>query len=447
MSDFSFWDIVRNLAVGLQWTLLLSLVAFVGGGLIGLLVMTMRISRKAFPRHVARTYIELFQGTPLLMQLFLVFFGIALLGVDISPWLAAAIALTLFTSAYLAEIWRGCVESIAHGQWEASASLALNPLEQLRYVILPQALRIAVAPTVGFSVQVVKGTAVTSIIGFTELTKTGGMLANATFEPFMVYGLVALGYFLLCYPLSLSARYLERRLHAYGDHHVLKGIDLTVEEGQVVAIIGRSGSGKSTLLRTLNGLESINDGVIEVDGEYLDAARADLRSLRQKVGMVFQQFNLFPHLTVGENVMLAPQVVQKVPKAKAAQLARQMLERVGLGEKFDAFPDRLSGGQQQRVAIARALAMSPKVLLCDEITSALDPELVNEVLSVVRQLAKDGMTLIMVTHEMRFAREVGDKLVFMHQGKVHEVGDPKTLFANPKTPEFANFIGSVEQPG
>ena len=187
--------------------------------------------------------------------------------------------------------------------------------------------------------------------------------------------------------------------------------------------------------------------MIEVDGEYLDAARADLRSLRQKVGMVFQQFNLFPHLTVGENVMLAPQVVQKVPKAKAAQLARQMLERVGLGEKFDAFPDRLSGGQQQRVAIARALAMSPKVLLCDEITSALDPELVNEVLSVVRQLAKDGMTLIMVTHEMRFAREVGDKLVFMHQGKVHEVGDPKVLFANPQTAELANFIGSTEQPG
>ena len=215
MSDFSFWDIVRNLAhrpamdAGCCRWWRLSVAA-----LIGLLVMTMRISRKAFPRNLARTYIELFQGTPLLMQLFLVFFGIALLGVDISPWLAAAIALTLFTSAYLAEIWRGCVESIAHGQWEASASLALNPLEQLRYVILPQALRIAVAPTVGFSVQVVKGTAVTSIIGFTELTKTGGMLANATFEPFMVYGLVALGYFLLCYPLSLSARYLERRLHA-----------------------------------------------------------------------------------------------------------------------------------------------------------------------------------------------------------------------------------------
>ena len=229
----------------------------------------------------------------------------------------------------------------------------------------------------------------------------------------------------------------------YGNNHVLKGVDLSIEQGEVVAIIGRSGSGKSTLLRTLNGLESINDGVIEVDGEYLDAARADLRSLRQKVGMIFHQFNLFPHLSVGENVMLAPQLVKKTSNADARKLAQQMLDRVGLGNRFDAYPDQLSGGQQQRVAIARALAMSPKVLLCDEITSALDPELVSEVLSVVRELAREGMTLVMVTHEMRFAREVGDKLVFMHQGKVHEMGDPKVLFDAPQTPELANFIGSV----
>ncbi len=229
----------------------------------------------------------------------------------------------------------------------------------------------------------------------------------------------------------------------YGTNHVLKGVDLKVEEGEVVAIIGRSGSGKSTLLRTLNGLESINDGVIEVDGQYLDAQRSDLRALRQKVGMVFQQFNLFPHLSVGENVMLAPQVVKKTDRAESRRLAEKMLERVGLADKFNAFPEQLSGGQQQRVAIARALAMSPRVLLCDEITSALDPELVNEVLSVVRELAKEGMTLIMVTHEMRFAREVGDKLVFMHQGRVHEVGAPKDLFSAPATPELANFIGSI----
>ena len=211
--DFTFWDILRNLLVGLQWTLLLSLVAFACGGVAGLLLLLARISPLQPLRVLARGYIELFQGTPLLMQLFMVFFGIALLGVDVSPWLAAAVALTLFTSAFLAEIWRGCVESISHGQWEAAESLAMTRLEVLRHVVLPQAMRIAIAPTVGFSVQVVKGTAVTSIIGFTELTKTGGMLANATFEPFMVYGLVALGYFLLCYPLSLAAYRLERRLN------------------------------------------------------------------------------------------------------------------------------------------------------------------------------------------------------------------------------------------
>ena len=237
------------------------------------------------------------------------------------------------------------------------------------------------------------------------------------------------------------------RLHKfYGKNHVLRGIRLDVEEGEVVTIIGRSGSGKSTLLRTLNGLESIDDGVIEVDGAVLEVDRADpaaLRVLRLKVGMVFQQFNLFPHLSAGQNVMLAPQVVKRAPKAECEEIARRMLERVGLAEKFDAFPDQLSGGQQQRVAIARALAMSPKVLLCDEITSALDPELVNEVLGVVRQLAAEGMTLIMVTHEMRFAREVSDKLVFMHEGRIHESGDPQEMFTRPATPEFASFIRSL----
>ncbi|MDU9405625.1 amino acid ABC transporter permease [Pseudomonas sp. zfem004] len=216
MMDFTLWDIVRNLLTGLQWTLLLSLVAFVCGGVMGLLMLLARISDNGFLRLAARGYIELFQGTPLLMQLFMVFFGIALFGIDVSAWAAAAVALTLFTSAFLAEIWRGCVESIPRGQWEASASLALSRGEQLRHVVLPQALRLALAPTVGFSVQVVKGTAVTSIIGFTELTKTGGMLANATFEPFLIYGLVSLGYFILCFPLSLGARHLERRLHVAG---------------------------------------------------------------------------------------------------------------------------------------------------------------------------------------------------------------------------------------
>ncbi|WP_136807684.1 amino acid ABC transporter ATP-binding protein [Desulfosediminicola flagellatus] len=229
----------------------------------------------------------------------------------------------------------------------------------------------------------------------------------------------------------------------FGDLEVLRGVTFDVEEGEVVAIIGRSGSGKSTLLRTLNGLESFDDGIINIDGKRSTGLEAELIPLRLKVGMVFQQFNLFPHLTAGENVMLAPQVVKKFSKAEVEKTAQDVLEKVGLGDKFSSYPDQLSGGQQQRVAIARALAMQPKVLLCDEITSALDPELVGEVLEVVQRLAADGMTLIMVTHEMRFAREVGDKLIFMHQGKVHEMGDPKELFAAPKTAELASFIQSV----
>ena len=233
----------------------------------------------------------------------------------------------------------------------------------------------------------------------------------------------------------------------FGNHEVLKGVDLAVEEGQVVAIIGRSGSGKSTLLRVINGLEGIESGEVEVDGEKIHAGQTDLRALRLKVGVVFQQFNLFPHLTAGENVMLAPVVVKKQPKPVVRDIATQALAKVGLAEKFNAYPDQLSGGQQQRVAIARALAMAPRVLLCDEITSALDPELVNEVLSVVRTLAKEGMTLILVTHEMRFAREVCDKLVFMHAGRIHEEGPPAKLFTSPATPELAQFIGSVEGRG
>ncbi|WP_374513451.1 amino acid ABC transporter permease [Niveibacterium sp.] len=218
MMEFTLWDLLRNLGIGALWTLALSLTAFVLGGLAGLLLLAARISKSVPLSRAARGYIELFQGTPLLMQLFLVFFGIALLGLDVPPWLAAAIGLTLFTSAYLAEIWRGCVEAIPRGQWEASASLAMGRWQQMRHVVLPQALRIAVAPTVGFSVQVVKGTAVTSIIGFTELTKTGSVLANATFQPFLVYGLVAAGYFLLCFPLSLYAARLERKFHAARPH-------------------------------------------------------------------------------------------------------------------------------------------------------------------------------------------------------------------------------------
>ncbi|MGA0561024.1 amino acid ABC transporter ATP-binding protein [Ancylobacter sp. VNQ12] len=229
----------------------------------------------------------------------------------------------------------------------------------------------------------------------------------------------------------------------FGDNEVLKGINIDVEPGEVIAIIGKSGSGKSTLLRCINGLENIDEGSISVAGAQLLPDELHLKALRLKVGMIFQSFNLFPHLTAGRNVMLSQMVVKKTPKAEAETMAKKMLERVGLGHKFDAYPDQLSGGQQQRVAIARALAMQPIALLCDEITSALDPELVNEVLAVVKELAAEGMTLMMVTHEMRFARDVCSRVVFMHQGRVHEIGPPGEVFANPKTAELKQFLGVI----
>ena len=213
MLQFSFWDILSNLLIATQWTLILSAIAFVSGGLVGLILLFMRTSRVAPLEWFTKSYIEFFQGTPLLMQLFLFFFGVALFGIEVSPLMAAWLALTFWTSAFLTEIWRGCVEAVPRGQWEASSSLALSYIEQMRYVILPQATRIAIAPTVGFSVQVIKGTALASIIGFVELTKAGSELNNATFRPFLVYSLVALIYFCLCFPLSWCAKKLEGRLN------------------------------------------------------------------------------------------------------------------------------------------------------------------------------------------------------------------------------------------
>lgn len=213
MVEFSLWDIVSNLLLAARWTVLLSLIAFAGGGLAGLALLRLRHGHVQAARLAVTIYVQLFQGTPLLMQLFLAYFGLALFGIETSAWGAAALALTLYSSAYLTEIWHGCVLAVPKGQWEAAQSLALDRGEQLRHVILPQAARIAVAPTVGFLVQVVKGTALASVIGFIELTKAGTMIGNATFRPLLVYSCVGALYFLLCYPISLYARTLERRFH------------------------------------------------------------------------------------------------------------------------------------------------------------------------------------------------------------------------------------------
>ena len=239
---------------------------------------------------------------------------------------------------------------------------------------------------------------------------------------------------------KISVKNLKKN---FGQLEVLKGISLEVAEGEVVCLIGPSGSGKSTFLRCLNRLEKITAGEVTVDGHPISDLNVNINRVRENIGMVFQHFNLFPHLTVRENITLAPVELKKMDKAAASQKAEALLERVGLGDKADTYPAQLSGGQKQRVAIARALAMNPDIMLFDEPTSALDPEMVGEVLEVMKQLASDGMTMVVVTHEMGFAREVADRVIFMDEGFIVEEGTPEEIFGNPKEERTISFLNKV----
>jgi polar amino acid transport system ATP-binding protein len=236
---------------------------------------------------------------------------------------------------------------------------------------------------------------------------------------------------------------LHNVVKRFGTNTVLARVSLTVEPGEIIAVIGRSGSGKSTMLRCINGLEPIQEGRIVFDGETVNDPATNLRKLRQRVGIVFQSYNLFPHLSVERNITLAPRVVKGMEREAARELAAGALARVGLAEKIDAYPDQLSGGQQQRVAIARSLAMQPQLMLFDEITSALDPELTGEVLKVLEKVAGEGMTMMLVTHEMGFARRVATRLIFMHQGRIWEEGRASEVLAKPRTPELETFLDAV----
>lgn len=236
---------------------------------------------------------------------------------------------------------------------------------------------------------------------------------------------------------------VENLYKQFDELEVLKGIDIEVHEGEVISIIGGSGSGKSTLLRCINFLEKKNDGNITIKGKIIKKSAHDINKLREQVGMVFQRFNLFPHKTVIKNVMIGPTVIKNADKKQAREKAMRLLEEVGLEDKADVYPAMLSGGQQQRVAIARAMAMDPDILLFDEPTSALDPELVGEVLQVIDKLAKKGMTMLVVTHEMGFAREVSDRVVFLYEGRIEESGRPEDIFEHPKSERLKSFIASI----
>ncbi len=479
----------------------LSVLAWVISTILGMAVALGRQSRIKPLAAVLGVYVWFFRSLPLLVLLVFVYNAPSvfpeLRAVVGDPFMAGLVALVLSETAYISEIHRGGIMSVAKGQGEAAKALGLPWRSVQLHIVIPQAFRVAL-PTLGNElVTIVKLTSLVSAISLTELLLVGQRLYTQNFKVLETLLVVALFYVMLVTVFDLSLRLLERRLDVskrrsalratpavdkivqpkqqrgktphtgevviaakgatktFGETQVLKGVDLDVHRGEVIAIVGPSGSGKTTLIRTLNAMEIIDGGQVLFHGEpmgyrktrtghYVATKDSVVARQRQHVGMVFQQFNLFPHKTVLENVTFAVVDLGKLSRADARKRGQELLANVGLAEHAAKYPHQLSGGQQQRVAIARALAMSPEVVLFDEPTSALDPELVDEVLAVMAELAAEGLTMVIVTHEMRFAEQVADWVVFMEDGKVGEQGPAEQIFSSPTNERTRAFLDRVK---
>ena len=409
------------------------------GMLIGIIVALARLSDVKVLRWLGNVYVDFIRGTPLLIQIFLVYFALpSIIGSRVDAFFAAISACSINSGAYVAEVFRGGIQSIDVGQMEAGRSLGMTWWQTMRYIILPQAFKRIIPPLGNEFIAMLKDSSLVSVIGFEELTRRGQLIIARTYASFEIWMAVAIMYLILTFTI-IKITGLQK---SFGDLHVLKRIDLNIKEKEVVVIIGPSGSGKSTLLRCINYLEVPTGGEIVFDNIPLDG-KANINEVRKEVGMVFQRFNLFPHMTVLENLVLAPRKVRNMGRKEAEELAMMYLKKVGLAEKANNYPDQLSGGQQQRVAIARALCMKPKAMLFDEPTSALDPEMINEVLEVMKQLAKEGMTMVVVTHEMGFAKEVGDRVLFVDGGYIVEEGTPEQVFDHPQNPRTQSFLSKI----
>ncbi|NIF98938.1 amino acid ABC transporter permease/ATP-binding protein [Burkholderia sp. Ax-1720] len=532
---FAQWFFAAPVLDGLAKTLVLTLVGGTAGFALALPVALARLSVSPLLRALAWGYIWLFRSIPLIVLLLLLnnlgylyetvhiavpFTGHVLLDAPtnglVTPFLAAAIGLTLSQAAFSAEAIRGGLLSVDHGQREAAAALGLPRGRQIRRIILPQAMRSILPAAFNDLVGLAKSTSVVYILAMPDLFYTVQIIYHRNLEVIPLLMVATVWYLVILTGLSALQGLVERhfsrganregvapsrlaallrgliagarragrardiataqadvdaasvaswaerraggavRIHQvskrYGANTVLDRLSLSVAPGSVTVILGQSGSGKSTLLRSINHFERLDDGFIEIDGELVGYRRDGdtLRELREgeilrrrgSVGMVFQGFHLFAHLNVLDNLVEAP-LAAGVPRERAEREARALLARVGLADKAEAWPRQLSGGQQQRVAIARALALKPKVLLFDEPTSALDPELVKEVLDVIRQLANSGTTLLIVTHEIGFAREVADTIVFMDGGRVLESGPPSRVLVEPTHPRTRDFLSKV----
>jgi len=476
----------------------LSALSWFIGMVLGFLLASAKLSTSSWLRVPASIYIWFFRSVPLLVLVVFIYNMPQLFPftreVLSNPFYSGLFALVVTEAAYMAEIHRGGLISVAKGQKEAGRALGVGLIGMQKLIVIPQAFRISLPTLINEYITVVKLTSLVSVISLTEILTVGQRLYATNFLVMETLSAVAVYYVLIVslfgWMLQRLEQYLElnnrtpqtldepalarlrsslvlapavirtpngpgaapalqlNNIHkSYGQHHVLKGIDLDVNAGQVVSIIGPSGSGKTSLIRTINGLESIDQGEIILFGEsFIHAGdnpnSAQIRRGVQRIGMVFQSFNLFPHRTIVDNVTMAP-IYHGRDQQLSEQRAYALLDKVGLLAHADKYPHQLSGGQQQRVAIARALAMDPQIMLFDEPTSALDPELVGDVLNVIRDLAKEGMTMLIVTHEMDFALSISDRVIFMEDGLVQVDAAPHVIRAHDAGERVRRFMGLV----
>ena len=481
----------QMLASGLGVTIALSLIAGLFGTLLGILICFLRTRRQPLVSAFASLYIRIFRSLPVVVLL-LVLNYIVFKDSGLEAFWVCAITFSVEFSAYCSEIFRSGINAVPEEQSQAAAALGFAKVQAFRRVVLPQAI-IHMLPTYsGQFIATVKMTAVAGYISVIDLTKASDIIRSRTYEAFFPLLLTSAVYFVLCAVLIALLRLVEKRIdparrrvkreiaqivqeyrseHAkpgeehggadtrgsarvllevkhlkksFGEVTPLADVCCEVHQGDVVSVIGPSGTGKSTLLHLLNHLEEPDGGSIMFEGEDTLAAGYDYNRLRESIGMVFQSFNLFPHLTVVENLMLAQTELLKRDVPTACAKSMELLHMVGLADKALSLPEQLSGGQQQRVAIVRAVAMDPKILLFDEPTSALDPTMVGEVLTVIRNLARDGMTMLVVTHEMRFAKDVSNRVFFMDEGVIYEEGSPSEIFDHPRRGRTRRFINHLK---
>jgi len=538
----AYWQDIKDflpfLLKGTWVTISITCVSMAISLVAGLVIGLGRVSRRKALYLPATVFVDFIRGTPLLLQIFYIYYALPLWGVTLPAFHSGVIGLSLNYSAYLAEVYRAGIQAIPQGQREAALSLGMSNILIMRRIVLPQAIRIVLPPIGNYFIALFKDSALVSVIAISELLRSGELLAAVTYKHFEIFTMVAVIYLAISYPASWLVIWSERKLKIgaesvrkpagsvrrwlesagllprggvgvaarpepgsvparpslardavsvnrlaveavpaaawgasapesngpvmirmeqvskrFGRFVALDKADLTVTKGEVVVIVGPSGAGKSTLLRVINHLEAVDSGSIWikeielgrriVNGREIRENEENIRAVRAEVGMVFQQFNLFPHRTALGNIIEAPIYVRGLTRDEAEERAFVLLRKVGLAEKANSYPGKLSGGQQQRVAIARALAMQPEIMLFDEVTSALDPELIGEVLRVMRQLASEGMTMVVVSHEMGFAREVADRVLFMDEGRILEEGDPREFFRSPKSERSRAFVASV----